>query len=61
MDAESVEQRLLGGYVDQVRRLHPEQPPAGLYRSDSMIENARGLRQQFGDAAFVRAFLHFAA
>jgi hypothetical protein len=55
MDAESVEQCLLGGYVDHVRRLHPEQPPAGLYRSDSMIENARGLRQQFGEAAFFAA------
>jgi hypothetical protein len=55
MDAESVEQCLMGGYVDHVRRLHPEQPPAGLYRSDSMIENARGLRQQFGDGAFFAA------
>ena len=55
MDAESIEQCVLGGYVAQLRRLHPDQPPAGLYRSDSMIENARSLRQQFGDAAFFDA------
>src|ERR1035438_873587 len=54
MDAQSVEECLLGGYVDHVRKLHPDRPPAGLYRSDSMIENARGLRQSFGDEAFFR-------
>jgi hypothetical protein len=50
--ADSVEQRLLGGYVDHLTRLHPEKPPAGLYKSDSVVENARTLRQQMGDANF---------
>ncbi len=49
--ADSMEQRLLGGYVDHSDRLHPEKPPAGLYKSDSVIENARTLRRQMGDAS----------
>lgn len=54
MDAESVEQCLLGGYVEHLRRLHPEQPPAGLYRSDSMIENARNLRRESAPSGSLR-------
>jgi hypothetical protein len=50
--AESVEQRLLGGYYDLVTRIHPNQPPAGLFPSDALIENARTLREQMGDALF---------
>jgi hypothetical protein len=50
--AESVEQRLLGGYYDLVTRLHPDHPPAGLFPSDALIENARTLRDQMGDALF---------
>jgi hypothetical protein len=53
--ADSVEQRLLGGYVDHLTRLHPEKPPAGLYKSDSVIENARTLRRQMGDVSFFDA------
>lgn len=53
--AESVEQRLLGGYVDHLARVHPEKPPAGLYKSDSLIDNARSLREQMGDRSFFSA------
>ena len=53
--AESVEECLLGGYVDQLGRLHPGKPPAGLYKSDSLIENARQNREQFGDEAIFAA------
>ena len=38
--AESVEQRLLGGYYDLVSKLHPDHPPAGLFPSDALVENA---------------------
>ena len=50
--AETLEERLLGGYYDAVSKLHPGQPPAGLFPSDSLVENARTLRQQMGDAPF---------
>lgn len=53
--ADSVEQRLLGGYYDRVTRLHPDRPPAGLFPSDSLIENARTLRTQMGDTAFFQS------
>jgi len=53
--AETVEERILGGYVDRIRELHPDVTPPGVYRSDSMIENARTLRAQMGDDAFFRA------
>ncbi|MBZ5659872.1 MAG: phage resistance protein [Acidobacteriia bacterium] len=50
--AESVEQRLLGGYYDLVSKLHPDHPPAGLFPSDALMENALALRDQMGDQAF---------
>ena len=53
--AESVEQRLLGGYYDLVTKLHPDRPPAGLFPSDSLVENARTFRSQMGDAPFFQA------
>jgi hypothetical protein len=53
--AESVEQRLLGGYYDLVSKLHPDHPPAGLFPSDALMENALTLRDQMGDKAFFEA------
>ena len=53
--AESVEQRLLGGYYDLVSKLHPNHPPAGLFPSDALMENALTLRDQMGDSAFFEA------
>lgn len=53
--AESLEQRLLGGYYDLVTKRHPDRPPAGLFPSDSLIENARTLRSKMGDSAFFDA------
>jgi hypothetical protein len=53
--AESVEQRLLGGYYDLVTKLHPDHPPAGLFPSDALMENALALRDQMGDGPFFEA------
>jgi hypothetical protein len=53
--AETVEERVLGGYLDRMRELHPDAAPPGLYDADSMVGNALKLRQQFGDEAFFRA------
>ena len=53
--ADSVEQRLLGGYYDLVTKKHPDRPPAGLFPSDALIHNAHTLREQMGDAPFFEA------
>jgi hypothetical protein len=53
--ADTVEQRLLGGYYDLVTKLHPNQPPAGLFPSDALMENALALRDQMEDIPFFEA------
>jgi hypothetical protein len=53
--AETVEERLLGGYYDLVAKLHPDRPAAGLFPSDALVENAYTLRSQMGDASFFEA------
>jgi hypothetical protein len=53
--AETVEQRLLGGYYDLVSELHPDHLPAGLFPSDALMENALTLREQMRDQAFFEA------
>ena len=53
--ADTVEQRILGGYYDLVTRLRPDKPPAGLFPSDALVENATTLRTKMGDAAFFEA------
>nr|WSZ99319.1 PglY protein [Streptomyces sp. NBC_00857] len=45
---------LLGGYVATVRRLHPEAPTPPVYRADAMLADARKLRANIGDDAFVK-------
>jgi hypothetical protein len=51
-DASTLEERLLGGYVDRIRELHPDAPPPPVYRSDALLEDARNLRSSVGDKAF---------
>lgn len=53
--AKSVEDRVLGGYYDLVTKLHPDHPPAGLFPSDALVDNARTLREQMGDQSFFDA------
>ena len=59
--AETVEERVLGGYLDRMHELHPDAPPPGLYDADAMMGNALKLREQFGDEAFFRALNESAA
>ncbi len=59
--ADTVEERVLGGYLDRMREMHPNAQPPGLYDADAMVDNARKLRQQFGDEAFFRALNQSAA
>ncbi len=46
---------ILEGYTDFVTRLHPDKPHPGVYRSEKLLDNARSLRKQMGDAAFFTA------
>ena len=46
---------ILEGYTDFVTRLHPDKPHPGVYRSEKLIENARSLRKQMGDAVFFKS------
>ncbi len=53
-DATTLEDRLLGGYVDRVRELYPDAAPPAVYRSDALLEDARNLRASMGDDTFFR-------
>ncbi|GII83983.1 hypothetical protein Ssi03_19730 [Sphaerisporangium siamense] len=50
--AQSIEQAVLGGYVDQIRRLHPDAPIPEVHRTDGLLSDADNLRTRFGDEAF---------
>ena len=53
LDARSLEQRVLGGYVDRVRTLHPDAPIPAVHRTDSLLEQAASLRGKIGDEQFI--------
>jgi hypothetical protein len=50
--AESLESALLGGYADQIRRLHPGAPLPELHLTDALLTDADHLRANMGDEAF---------
>lgn len=50
--AKSMEARLFDGYVDTIRRVHPEASLPALYLDDELLDNARELRNHFGDELF---------
>jgi len=53
LDARSLEQRVLGGYVDRVRALHPEASIPAVHRTDALLEQAADLRKRIGDTQFI--------
>ena len=53
LDARSLEQRVLGGYVDRVRALHPDAPIPAVHRTDALLEQAASLREKIGDEQFI--------
>ena len=53
LGARSLEQAVLGGYVEQIRRLHPDAPLPAVHVSDAMLSDAESLRKQIGDAEFL--------
>lgn len=50
--ATDMESSILGGYADYVRRVHPEAPTPGVYRSEEIFADAQRLRQTMGDESF---------
>lgn len=52
LDARSVEQAILEGYLRQIAALHPEADAPAVHRSDALLNDAANLRQAMGDAAF---------
>ncbi|MEV0003061.1 phage resistance protein [Micromonospora sp. NPDC050980] len=55
LDARSVEQAVLEGYLNQITRLHPEAPVPAVHRSDALLDDAARLRARMGDDAFFAA------
>ncbi|MEV4770580.1 BREX-2 system ATPase PglY [Micromonospora humida] len=53
LDARSLEQRVLGGYVDRVRALHPAAPIPAVHRTDALLAQAASLREKIGDTQFI--------
>ncbi|MCT7657636.1 phage resistance protein [Mycobacterium deserti] len=53
LDAQSIEQCLLGGYVAQVRALHPDALLPAVHRSDELLLDAERMRANLGDDAFL--------
>lgn len=53
MGAKAMEQRVLGGYVEHVLKLHPEAPIPQVYRTDALFDDIRNLRERMGEAAVI--------
>lgn len=53
LSAKSLEQRVLGRYVDHVRKLHPEAELPQVYRTDGLFEDFAQQRKLNGDAKVI--------
>ncbi|MGY1501331.1 BREX-2 system ATPase PglY [Streptomyces sp. QTS52] len=53
LGAKALEQRVLGGYVSHVKKLHPEAPTPQVYRTDSLFADIRAMRSRLGDQAVI--------
>ncbi|MER6497964.1 DUF6079 family protein [Streptomyces sp. NPDC001455] len=51
LGAKALEQRVLGGYVSHVKKLHPEAPTPQVYRTDALFDDIRAMRSRMGDTA----------
>lgn len=50
-----MESGILGGYVEFVRRTHPDAPIPGVYLAEGLFRDAQNLRTQMGDTPFFNA------
>jgi len=55
LDAQSVEQAILEGYLNQITAAHPEAPAPAVHRSDGLLADAAKLRERMGDDEFFAA------
>ncbi|MFI9511259.1 phage resistance protein [Nocardia sp. NPDC052566] len=55
LGAKSLEQRVLGKYVEHVRVLHPDAPLPQVYRTDALFDSLANLRAAMGDDAVLKA------
>ncbi len=53
LTAKSIEQRVLGGYADHLRELHPDAPIPAVHRAEALLDEARSVRAKVGDATFL--------
>lgn len=53
LGAKALEQRVLGGYVSHVKKLHPQAPTPQVYRTDALFDDIRAMRSRMGDAAVI--------
>ncbi|ATW51092.1 phage resistance protein [Streptomyces peucetius subsp. caesius ATCC 27952] len=53
LGAKALEQRVLGGYVSHVKKLHPDAPTPQVYRTDALFDNIRSMRSRMGDQAVI--------
>lgn len=53
LGAKALEQRVLGGYVSHVKKLHPDAPIPQVYRTDALFADLRAMRGRMGDAAVI--------
>jgi hypothetical protein len=54
LGAKDLESAILGGYVEHVRRLHPQAPWPGVYLADDIFANAQQYRQRLGNTRFLQ-------
>ncbi|WP_034267098.1 BREX-2 system ATPase PglY [Actinospica robiniae] len=54
LGAKSIEQRVLGGYVEHVRKIRPDAPIPQVYRTDALFDNVRQMRARLGDVDFIK-------
>ncbi|MER6813593.1 DUF6079 family protein [Spirillospora sp. NPDC000708] len=53
LGAQSLEQRVLGRYVEYVKRIHPDAPVPQVYKTDALFDDIRQQRANYGDAAVI--------
>jgi hypothetical protein len=53
LGARSLEQRVLGGYVEHIRKLYPETDIPAVHRTDALLDQSKHLRERIGDDSFI--------
>ncbi|MFF3561391.1 phage resistance protein [Streptomyces sp. NPDC002574] len=54
LGAKALEQRVLGGYVNHIKKVRPDAPTPQVYRTDSLFADIRAMRANIGDEGVIR-------